>query len=40
MRREKTQIFKIRNEKREITTNTMEIRKSSKTTLKTCILIN
>jgi hypothetical protein len=40
MRREKTQISKIRNEKGEITTNTTESRKSSETTLKTYILIN
>jgi hypothetical protein len=40
MRREKTQISKIRNVKEEITTSTMEIRKSSETTLRTYILIN
>jgi hypothetical protein len=40
MRREKIQISKIRNTKGEITTNTMEARKSSETTLRTCIQIN
>jgi hypothetical protein len=37
MRREKTQISKIRNTKGEKRTNT---RKSSETTLRTCIIIN
>jgi hypothetical protein len=37
MRREKTQISKIRNAKREITRNTTEIQKSSETTLRTYI---
>jgi hypothetical protein len=32
MRREKTQISRIRNAKGEITTNTMEVRESSETT--------
>jgi hypothetical protein len=40
MRREKTQINKITNEKGEITTNTKEIQESSETTLKTYIQIN
>jgi hypothetical protein len=40
MRREKIQISKIRNAKGEITTNTMESRKSSETTLRTYIQIN
>jgi hypothetical protein len=39
MRREKTQISKIRNAKGDKTTNTTEIQESSETTLKTCILI-
>jgi hypothetical protein len=38
--REKNQTCKIRNAKGEITTNTMEMRKSSETTLKTYILTN
>jgi hypothetical protein len=38
--REKTQISKIRNAKGETTTNTMEIKKSSETTLRIHILIN
>jgi hypothetical protein len=40
MRREKTQISKIRNAKGEIKTNTTEIQETSKTTLRTYILIN
>jgi hypothetical protein len=40
MRREKTQISKIRNAKVEITKYTIEIRKSSETTLRACTLIN
>jgi hypothetical protein len=40
MRREKTQISKIRNAKGEITTNTKEIQKSSETILRTYIPIN
>jgi hypothetical protein len=41
MRREKTQISKIRNEKEELTINTREIRESSETTtLRTYIPIN
>jgi hypothetical protein len=40
MRREKTQISKVRSEKGEITTNTKEIRESSETTLRTYIPIN
>jgi hypothetical protein len=40
MRREKTQISKIRNAKGEITTNTMEIQESSETSVRTYILIN
>jgi hypothetical protein len=40
MRREKTQINKIRNEKGEITTNTKKFRHSSGTTLRTFIQIN
>jgi hypothetical protein len=36
----KTQISKIRNEKGEITTNTMKSRESLETTLKTYIPIN
>jgi hypothetical protein len=40
MRREKTQISKIRNAKGDITTNTTKSRKSSETTLRTHILIN
>jgi hypothetical protein len=40
MRREKTQMSRIRNAKGEITTNTMEIWKSSETTLRTYIQIN
>jgi hypothetical protein len=39
MRREKTQISKIRNAKGEITTNTTESRKSSETTLRVYTLI-
>jgi hypothetical protein len=39
MRREKTQISKIRNSKGEITTNTVKSRKSSETTLRAYILI-
>jgi hypothetical protein len=40
MRREKTQISKIRIAKGEITKNTMEIQKSSETTLTAYTLIN
>jgi hypothetical protein len=40
MRREKTQISRIRNAKGEITTNTMKSRKSSESTLRTYIQIN
>jgi hypothetical protein len=40
MRREKTQISKIRNKKGEITINTKEIRESSETTLRIHIPIN
>jgi hypothetical protein len=40
MRREKTQISKIKNAKRAITTNTTKSRKSSETTLRTYIPIN
>jgi hypothetical protein len=40
MRREKTQIRKIRNAKGEITTNTTEIQESSETTLRACTLMN
>jgi hypothetical protein len=40
MRREKTQISKIRNAKGEITTNTMEVQKSTEITLRIYILIN
>jgi hypothetical protein len=40
MRREKTQIRKIRNAKGEITTNTTEIYEIIETTLRTYILIN
>jgi hypothetical protein len=40
MKREKTQINKIRNEKGEITTNTKEIQGITGTTLKTYIKIN
>jgi hypothetical protein len=40
MRRKKTQISKIRNEKGEITTNSEKSRESSETTLKICIPIN
>jgi hypothetical protein len=40
MKREKTQISKIRNTKEEIKTNTMKSRESSKTTLSSHILIN
>jgi hypothetical protein len=40
MRREKTQISKIRNKNREITTNTKKSRKSSETTLRNYIQIN
>jgi hypothetical protein len=40
MRREKTQISRISNAKGEVTTNTMESRKSSETTSKTYIQIN
>jgi hypothetical protein len=40
MRREKTQISKIRNAKGEIKTNTIEIQESSETTLRTYIQIN
>jgi hypothetical protein len=39
IRREKTQISKIRNSKGEITTNTVKSRKSSETTLRAYILI-
>jgi hypothetical protein len=37
MRREETQISKIRNEKGEITTNTKEIQRITETTLRTYI---
>jgi hypothetical protein len=40
MRREKTQISKIRKAKGEITTNTKKSRESSETTLRTYIPIN
>jgi hypothetical protein len=40
MRREKTQISRIRNAKGEITANTWMSRKSSETTLRTYIQIN
>jgi hypothetical protein len=40
IRREKTQISKIRNSNGEMTTNTTEIQESSETTLRTYILIN
>jgi hypothetical protein len=40
MRRENIQINKIRTKKGEITTNPMETRESSETTLRTYILIN
>jgi hypothetical protein len=40
MRKEKTQISKIRNVKGEITTNTTEIQESSQNTLRTYIPIN
>jgi hypothetical protein len=40
MRREKTQISKIRNAKGEITTNTTEIQESSETTLRTYTSVN
>jgi hypothetical protein len=40
MRREKTQINKIRNEKGEITTNTTKSRESLRVTLKTHIQIH
>jgi hypothetical protein len=40
MKKEKTQIGKIRNAKGETTTNTMEIRKPSKTTLRSHVPIN
>jgi hypothetical protein len=40
MRKEKTQISKIRNAKGEITTNALESRKSSETILRTYIQIN
>jgi hypothetical protein len=40
MRKEKTQISKIRNSKGEITTNTTEIQEIIETTLRTYALIN
>jgi hypothetical protein len=40
MRRERTQITKIRNSKGEITTKTRKSRKSSETTLRIHMLIN
>jgi hypothetical protein len=40
MRREKTQISKIRNAKGKITIHTREIQELSETTLRTYILIN
>jgi hypothetical protein len=40
MRREKTQIRKIRNAKGDITTNTVKSRKSLQITLRTYIQIN
>jgi hypothetical protein len=40
MRREETQISKIRRANGEITTSTMKSRESSETTLRTCIPIN
>jgi hypothetical protein len=40
MKREKTQISKIRNAKGEIITNTMEVQETSETTLRTYIQIN
>jgi hypothetical protein len=40
MRREKTQISKIRNKKGEITTNTRKSRESSETTFRNYITIN
>jgi hypothetical protein len=40
MRREKTQISKIRNTKREITTTPWKSRKSSEITLRAYTLIN
>jgi hypothetical protein len=40
MRREKTQISKIRKAKEEITTNTTEIQKIIEESLRTYILIN
>jgi hypothetical protein len=40
MRKEKTQISKIRNEKGEITTNNREIQGITRTTLKTYIQTN
>jgi hypothetical protein len=40
MRREKTQISKIRNAKGEITSTTTEIQEISETILRTYILIN
>jgi hypothetical protein len=40
MRKEKSQISKIRNSKGEITTNTTEIQESSETTLRIHTLIN
>jgi hypothetical protein len=40
MRREKTQIIKIRNTKEEIKTNTKKSRESSETTLRTYISVN
>jgi hypothetical protein len=40
MRREKTQISKIRNVKGEITTNTTDIQEISETTLRDFTLIN
>jgi hypothetical protein len=40
MRREKTQINKIRKENGEITTNTRKYKESSETTLRICIQIN
>jgi hypothetical protein len=40
LKREKTQISKIRTAKKEITTKTMEVQESSETTLRTYIQIN
>jgi hypothetical protein len=40
MRREKTQINKIRNEKGDITANTNESKEPLGNTLKTCIQMN